>query len=275
MQHRLEKPRIVTIKNTVRENQDTTSFFFIDEEARRAAPGQFLMVWLPGVDEIPISLSQIGEAERITICAVGDATKKFAALKKGDSFGIRGPYGNGFALTGKNLLFVAGGMGLAPLMPLISLAANKKNSVTVLVGARSKSKLFFIDELKKMEHQKLLSLYIATDDGSLGEKCFVSELVVKTLESDSTIEQLFTCGPEPMMCAILALAKRYGVSIQASLERYMKCGFGICGHCCLDDSGVRACTEGPVFDERALEKITEFGRYRRDESGSKISYKKV
>jgi len=228
-------------------------------------PGQFFMVWVPGIDEIPMSVSSIEQVVKgITFRNIGDATQALYQLKKGDQIGIRGPYGNGFTLTGKRLLFVGGGTGIGMLAPLVEQAWKKKLTSTVVLGARTKDQLFFEDRFQRMGATVLVS----TDDGSMGYKGFASDLA-KEIVKKERIDAVYTCGPEQMMRVLLSFCKT--IPFQASLERYMKCAIGICGQCCVG-KGLRVCIDGPIFDGSTLRKIQDFGVYRRDAAGRKILF---
>ena len=256
-------PTITTILSTSVETKDikTISFHY----PPKVTPGQFFMIWIPDVDEIPMSVSQITKTSKaITFKKIGEATNALYHLKKGDRIGIRGPYGNGFTLTGKHLLFVGGGTGIAMLAPLIEQARNKKLNCTVIIGSKTKKELFFEDRLRRYGATVLIS----TDDGSKGYKGFASSLAKETLKTKK-IDTVYTCGPEPMMKTLLSLCNT--IPFQASLERYMKCAIGICGQCCIG-KGLRVCLDGPIFDGKTLHNIHDFGVYRRDAAGRKIPF---
>lgn len=228
-------------------------------------PGQFFMIWMPGIDEIPMSVSSIEKVVKgITFRNIGDATQALYSLKKGDQIGIRGPYGNGFTLIGKRLLFVGGGTGIGMLAPLVEQAWKKKLTSTVILGARTKDQLFFKDRFQRMGATVLVS----TDDGSMGYKGFASDLA-KEIVNKERIDAVYTCGPEQMMRSLLSFCKT--IPFQASLERYMKCAIGICGQCCIG-TGLRVCVDGPIFEGATLRKIQDFGVYHRDAAGRKIPF---
>jgi len=228
-------------------------------------PGQFFMIWIPGVDEIPMSISQISNnVKGITFRKIGDGTRALYQLRKGDKIGVRGPYGNGFTLQGKHLLFVGGGTGIAMLAPAVEQARKKKLTSTVIIGVKTRNELFFEDRLRRCGATVLVS----TDDGSAGFKGFASELAKEIIKKEK-IDAVYTCGPEPMMKSLLSSCKT--ISFQASLERYMKCSIGICGQCCIG-KGLRVCLDGPIFNGTTLKKVEDFGIYRRDAAGRKIPY---
>jgi dihydroorotate dehydrogenase electron transfer subunit len=219
-------------------------------------PGQFVMVWVPGVDEVPMALS--GE-DTISVQEVGDATKAMCRLEKGDLLGIRGPFGNGFSPMGK-VLAIAGGIGAAPLLPLAMQGKVK----VFLQGAATGKELPFRKALSRVT-----DLRVATDDGSEGHHGFVTDLFGDLKLRD--FGSVCVCGPEPMMRKVLLVLDKEGVPDrgQFSLHRYMKCGVGICGSCAIDPDGLRVCREGPVFRGDQLVN-TEFGNYTRDASGRRM-----
>jgi len=257
-------PKPTKILIAEKENADVKTFFF--EYPQEVIPGQFFMIWIPGVDEIPMSVSYINKrgVRGITFERVGDATKALFELKEGDKIGVRGPYGNGFRISGKRILFVGGGTGIAMIIPAVEEAINKKISVTVILGVKNKNELFFENRLKKCGAE----VHISTDDGSVGYKGLATELA-KEIIADNEFDLVLTCGPEMMMKNLYKICK--DIPFQASLERYMKCGIGICGQCCVD-KGLRVCVEGPIFDEKTLKDIEDFGIFKRDPSGRKIKF---
>ena len=254
-------PNVTKIIDSKKENTDVKTILFNHPE--KIIPGQFYMIWIPGTDEVPMSVSYIDKnVKGITFRKVGDATKALFNLKKGDKIGVRGPYGNGFKIIGKNILFVAGGTGIAMIAPTVEEAIKHKIKCTVILGVKTKGELFFEKRLEKTGAE----VYVATDDGSKGYKGFASDLA-KELIGKNKFDQILTCGPEMMMKKLYE--NRKNISFQASLERYMKCGFGICGQCCIGD-GIRVCKDGPIFDEKILKNIKDFGVYKRDASGRKV-----
>jgi len=242
----------VKITGIVEETPSIRTFHFDHEISAR--PGQFVMVWVPGVDEIPMALSS---PTSITVQKVGDATAALFAMQEGDVMGIRGPYGNGFSVSGHRALAIAGGVGATPLLPLVAAGQVE----VFLLGARTASELLFTDRISSAA-----TLMVATDDGTAGHHGFVTELISRVdLEG---FDRISVCGPEVMMAAVLRILEREGYAGRAefSLQRYMKCGVGLCGSCCIDPHGLRVCRDGPVFPGTVL-LDSEFGRYARDASG--------
>ena len=256
-------PAVKEIIVSRKETSDIKTFMF--EYPGKIVPGQFFMIWIPSVDEIPMSVSYIDKKIKgITFRKVGEATNALFNLKEGDKIGIRGPYGNGFKIKGKEILFVGGGTGIAMIAPAVEEAVRKDISSTVIVGVKNKNELFFENRFRKSGAK----VYISTDDGSKGYKGFASDLAKELLNKDK-FNSILTCGPEVMMKKLLGLCRN--IQFQASLERYMKCGIGLCGQCCIGE-GLRVCVEGPVFDGKTLKNVEDFGLYKRDASGRKIRF---
>lgn len=248
-------PRIRAIEAVAENTSRHATFYFTDDNCASAQPGQFVMVWIPGVDEIPMSLSVIGARQAITVEAKGEATRALHEMQPGDQIGIRGPYGQGFTLHGTRHLVVAGGTGAAPLLPLI----RQSSDATVLLGAQTASQLLFPDEIAADAN-----LHIATDDGTRGHHGFVTDLLDGMEQHDA----IYTCGPEPMMKKVLDWSQEPGVALEASLERYMKCGIGLCDACAID--GLHVCRDGPVFTGEVLASLDDFGRRKRAPSGKSV-----
>ncbi len=228
-----------------------------------ADPGQFVMVWVPGVDEFPMSVSYSGDRFGITYQILGDGTRALAKKRVGDLIGIRGPYGTGFEVSGKKLLMVAGGLGMAPVAPLLELAGKKGAKVDLVLGARTSKDLLF----EKRARDSHANVNIATDDGSKGFKGFASVLAGKFLDG-TKYQCVYTCGPEKMIVKVVDAATKKRIPVQASLERMMKCGIGICDSCAID--GLHVCKDGPIFSSAQLKTLESFGRTRLDPAGRKV-----
>ncbi len=264
---KMEKPTIFTIKRTISEADGISSIFF--EGKMESQPGQFVMAWIPGVDEKPFAVSyQSANEFGITVANVGKVSGLICGLKTGDRLGIRGPYGHGYTLDRgiKNAVIVSGGHGAASLSLLAEECARKNINVKFILGARAKDKLIYAERMKKLLGSS--NVIITTDDGSAGSKGFVSE-PLKALVEKEKIDRIFACGPEKMLKAVAEIGISNNIKGQISMERYFKCGFGLCGHCCVDPSGFRLCVEGPVVDFQTAMKIKEFGSYRRTKSSRK------
>jgi dihydroorotate dehydrogenase electron transfer subunit len=264
-------PFVTPITKIKQETPRTKSFILsVPTIAPKAYPGQFLMVWIPGSDEIPMSIARIhGSQIEFAAAKVGEATTCLHALQVGDLLGLRGPLGKGFQFPShaksKRLLLVAGGCGAPPILFAATHAIKKGYNLDIILGATSKAELLFHDEFKKLRPDNFL---IATDDGTAGHHGTSVDLLKIHLKENRKYAASFACGPEGMLVNLYEALKSQPIPLQVSLERYMKCGVGICGHCIIDTQGRRVCHEGPVFDAKTLEN-TDFGRWTRDGSGKR------
>jgi dihydroorotate dehydrogenase electron transfer subunit len=215
------------------------------------------MTWIPGVDDVPMSLTDPGS---MTVKAVGEATRALCCLRPGARVGIRGPFGRPFELRGRKIGLVAGGIGTPPLAFLAARARRRGLRVESFVGARDKRSLTLLRLFRRAGPVR-----VATDDGSAGRRGFVTDLV-----DPGAYDQVYACGPEAMLAALLRKAgTRHAGRLQLSVERYMKCGIGLCGSC--DLAGRRVCVEGPVFQGRELQG-TELGVFWRDAAGRRVRF---
>ncbi|MBN2086887.1 dihydroorotate dehydrogenase electron transfer subunit [Candidatus Peregrinibacteria bacterium] len=257
---------VFKIKKVIDEAPDVKSY--VIEHKLNAKPGQFVMVWMPGVDEVPMSIGLQTDTEfTLSIAKAGDCTALMhEKLSVGDKIGIRGPFGKPFTFEGKkNIVLVGGGCGTPPMLNLAQVATAKGIKTTVLLGGRTSEHLLFEKTFKELGCE----IKVATDDGSKGHKGYVTDLLKKELEKGE-VDCVYTCGPELMMVTVARLAQDFNIPSQVSLERFMKCGFGICGQCCIDGTGLRVCKDGPVFDGEIALKHQEFGKYKRDSAGLMI-----
>jgi dihydroorotate dehydrogenase electron transfer subunit len=246
----------------------------IPEIAKFAEPGQFAMMWLLGVDEKPMGIAGANQKTGEIIFAVakvGPATTAFHKLKKGDKIGIKGPFGKGFTIKGKNIAIIGGGTGIAPTKFLIEHSLTMGINVTLIHGARSKNELAFREYFEKLEKEKKNFHYKpSTDDGSHGFKGFATECLQDSIDNEITFNQMYTCGPELMMYAAWNIATQQTIPIEACLaDRYFKCAIGLCGQCTVDPVGLRLCIDGPVFNQDQLKEISDFGKFARDKFGRK------
>ena len=227
-------------------NKDVFTLKFDSTIAAR--PGQFIMIWVPGGKEIPMSLSDTSNPPTITFRTFGETTKTIAKLKVGDRFFYRGPYGNSYPVPTGRVAYIAGGTGLASVNAMML-----KYGGDVYVGARTKEDLFLLRNDFK----------IATDDGSAGFKGTVIDLFLPHVNE---YDYIFVCGPEPMLKTMLdRIDRNIKAKVYISLERLMKCGVGICDSCSIN--GVRVCKDGTVFSMEEVLSLSEFGVYKRNEAG--------
>ncbi len=262
-------PRTHRISAARRETANVQTFTF--DASLGAEPGQFVMLWVPGVDEIPMSVAHDdGKQLSVTFFAVGEATKILAQKKVGDPVGLRGPFGTRFRWQkNQHLALVAGGYGVAPLLFTARRASADGCRVEAIVGARSAEHLLCLDAFGSLGN---VTLHVATDDGSKGHKGYGTDILAQLLQSGDAVDGVLACGPELMLQRAMEVADAAGVPSQLSMERYMKCGYGLCGNCTVDPLGIRLCVEGPVIPGDLAKKIGEFGKYHRDELGRKHAF---
>jgi dihydroorotate dehydrogenase electron transfer subunit len=263
-----ERIRIQRVLRNVRENRTINTIYFRDARSSLARPGQFVMVWEPGYDEFPMSLSHAGADGVCSVTAKpwGPGSNELVRVKRGDLIGVRGPYGRPFTVDRCSALLVGGGTGLAPLLPLSKALSAAGARVTVVIGGRSKADLLFHRQLQRVVKGR--NLFVTTDDGSYGHAGYASDLA-EGLIAERKVTRVYTCGPEVMMRKLFDSAVRAGVDFEASLERGMKCGIGLCGSCVVGSRLL--CRDGPVLGLQALkESLDEFGVLQRDASGRYI-----
>jgi dihydroorotate dehydrogenase electron transfer subunit len=261
-----DMPRTVKILELKDENPFVRTFTL--DVSVGAKPGQFVMVWIPRVNEKPFSVAfDDGSKLELSIAKVGPFTEKLFELKVGDRVGVRGPYGKPFAYEdGEHLAVVGGGYGAAPLYFLAHEAVGRGCEVEFVIGGRSTEHLMFTERAAAVTG---VNVHVATDDGSTGYKGYNAGLLAELLNEGLEVDRMLTVGPERMMLAVSDLALKQNVPCQVSVERYMKCGFGVCGQCVIDESGMATCMEGPVMDHELAREQAEFGAYHRDYVGKK------
>ncbi|MEM1658867.1 MAG: dihydroorotate dehydrogenase electron transfer subunit [Candidatus Jordarchaeales archaeon] len=256
---KVQRPRVRRVEGVITETP-TVKTILLDEEMLMAAPGQFLMVWIPGVDEVPMSISSRSPLG-ITFRKVGEATGALFKLRRGDLLGVRGPLGRGFELKGEKILVVGGGVGVAPLFPLVEDASRNSVETHVVIGAKTKEELVFVSKVARLASK----VTVLTEDGSAGLKGMAGDFAEKAIREEG-YDQVYACGPEGMLLRVFRAAEECGVGVQVALERYVKCGIGLCGSCGIGQYLV--CRDGPVFDEKMLRTVLdEFGIFRRDACG--------
>ena len=233
-----ELPLPMTIRE-VRQETPAVRRFVLDGSLT-AEPGQFVMVWLPGIDEKPFSLMN-AQPVTLAVAEVGRFTRAMHQLSQGDRLWLRGPFGQGFTLEGRHLLLAAGGYGAAPLAFLARRARGEGRRVAVLVAARSRQHLLLVDEFRTLGCE----VYTCTDDGSDSQPPRLAPQAVEELLTSLRPDALYACGPAGMLDALEALARQYHLPAQLSREAYMRCGIGVCGSCTCGDQLV--CRDGPVF----------------------------
>lgn len=219
-------------------------------------PGQFVEIKVDGSPSTflrrPISINMVDVENNqlwLLVAAIGDGTRHLASLSAGDKLNCMLPLGNGFTMPSdkdERVLLVGGGVGVAPLLYMGRVMSAMGCEPTFLLGARSAGDLLLLDEFKKYGR-----VCITTEDGSAGEKGFVTN---HSVLSERVFDRISTCGPKPMMMAVARYAAQQGIYCEASLENKMACGVGAC-LCCVegtDEGNLCVCKEGPVFDTKKL-----------------------
>ena len=216
-------------------------------------PGQFVQVEVSNSKTTylrrPISVNFVDYEKQelwLLVRKAGEGTAALIEKREGESVNIVLPLGKGFSVTGNQMLLIGGGVGVAPLLYLGKKAKEQGVDVKFLLGARSAADLLELDEFEKYGE-----VYVSTEDGSMGEKGFVTQHSV--LRSGS-FDHISCCGPAPMMKAVAKIAKDIDVCCEVSLENVMACGIGAC-LCCVEDTtegNVCVCKEGPVFNIERL-----------------------
>jgi len=251
------------------ESPTVKSFVFKDELCAKAKPGQFLMLWIPGVDEIPLSIMDARDDGRVSVSvkALGEATVALHHKRVGETLGVRGPFGNSFILNGRKPLMVGGGTGIAPLMFLTRTLISRVESIMFVLGAKTQGELLFRSELDKFG-AKRVRLVTLTEDGSCGLTGLCTDPLEQTLARER-FDVVYTCGPEQMIVKVFELTEQHSVQMQASLERMMRCAIGLCGSCVIGK--YRVCADGPVFTSKQLRLVrNEFGLSKRDRCGKRV-----
>lgn len=263
----LPKPaRVVGIKEEA--YAITTYMLAFDDEATRKGyhfrPGQFNALYLPGIGEVPISVSSNPyESEKLghTIRWAGNVTRAISRLQVGDVIGLRGPYGNAWPLErirGDDLCIVTGGIGLAPLRPVIYSVIHNRSEfgrVYLLYGARTPAEMLYTDEVDVWQtHDIQVHITVDRADPSWRGQVGVVPMLFYHIRVDPRRTTVLTCGPEIMMRFVIyeALARRIPKErIYISMERNMKCSVGLCGHC--QFGPIFICEDGPVFSYAQVE----------------------
>ena len=268
-----ESPYVPKMARVVAADQmtETERFFRLEMEGRPLVyePGQFVGVTVFGVGESPISICSSptqGDRIELTVRNIGLVTNALKGFEAGDRLGIRGPFGNGFdygAMKGQDVLFVAGGLGLAPTRSLIRYVLDTRDDfgkVTILVGARQPDLLLFRDELVQWTERNDVETHVTVDRGDAqwqGEVGVITRLFRK-IEIDASRTYAVIVGPPVMFKFTVLEVLASGVPehrIICSLERHMKCGIGKCGHCQI--RGVYVCRDGPVFTYEQVKGLRE------------------
>jgi sulfhydrogenase subunit gamma (sulfur reductase) len=267
-------PHPAVIESIQTESFDTKTFRIAFEDKALAGsflykPGQFIQVSLLGIGEAPISIASCPGRKgflELTIRAAGKLTSAIHKLRPGDKIHIRGPYGNSFPLeevAGKDLYFIAGGIGLPPLRGLIkSVLYGRGNfgKIKILYGAKTPNELCFKEELKTWRQVENTEIYLTVDEPDQSWQGDVGVVTKLWDKADMTTSNgvAYVCGPPVMIKFVVLNLLKSGFkdeNIYITLERYMKCGIGKCGHCNIGDKFV--CTDGPVFSYAQLKEFPD------------------
>jgi NAD(P)H-flavin reductase len=243
----------------------------VDEEVRFSyAPGQFTMLYVFGVGEVPISISGDPAEPRLlvqTIRAVGTVTQALRKLRRGDVVGVRGPYGSAWPIqeaVGSDVIIVAGGLGLAPLRPALYAVLSHRaeyGAIALVYGARTPQDMLYVRELEHWRSRFDISVEVTVDSAAAdwGGHVGVVTTLIPSIQFDPFSTIALVCGPEIMMrFTVQELFERGLTSEQifVSLERNMKCAVGFCGHCQFGPHFV--CKDGPVFRYEQIQPL--FGK---------------
>ncbi|HEY7616010.1 MAG TPA: FAD/NAD(P)-binding protein [Terriglobales bacterium] len=265
-------PQPYLVRQVAKETPDTFTLTVEPENGAKGNgfhPGQFSMLWVFGVGELPISISgDPGKHDRLTytVRSVGQATHALVSRAVGDGIGVRGPFGTGWpaeAARGRDVVVVAGGIGLAPLRPLIYRVLQDRKEfgrLVLLYGARSPRELLYRKELAAWARQPDTQVLVTVDYGGLGWHGHVG--VVTTLFKYARLQGArsvaMVCGPEIMMRFVTRELETHGLArkdIYLSMERNMKCAVGFCGHCQYGPHFI--CKDGPVFPYTEIRPLLE------------------
>ena len=269
-------PKVAILDRVVDDIPEVKTFYWRFEdpaaqaEFKRFRPGQFAQISLFGVGEFPASLppSPTEDETFFTIRQVGSCTAALHQLKPHDKFAVRGPYGNGFPMKdyeGMNLTFVAGGIGLIPLRSCIVYALQNRSKygrLQVFYGAKTPRELMYVPDLRAWEKAGTMECHLTVDRGAEGWNGNVG--VVGSLFKKPGVQMpventmAFVCGPPIMFRFVIKDLLALGFkerNIVSTLERYMKCGVGKCGHCCIGVAYI--CVDGPVFTYEQIKKLGE------------------
>jgi len=262
-------PRSFRVVSRRRETGDTWTLELEPEPGAGAPlgpqPGQFTMLYAFGIGEVPVSVSRVDATRLVhTVRAVGPVTEAICGLRPGSVLGVRGPYGNAWPVAqavGRDVVIVAGGIGLAPLRPALLHVLEHRaeyGKVTLLYGGRTPADLLYRRELDELAARSDLHVNVTVDTADAtwrGDVGVVPKLIERA-DFDPASAVAFVVGPEIMMhfSAEALLARGVGGDrIQLSMERNMRCGLGHCGHCQLGPTLI--CRDGPVYSWAALQPL--------------------
>ncbi|GAB4280003.1 MAG: dihydroorotate dehydrogenase electron transfer subunit [Marinilabiliales bacterium] len=251
--------KILDLKVVIKKWITSTDFLLqlkAEEKLPEIKPGQFAEILVDNSNDVflrrPFSIHDFdykNQTVDFLIQIKGKGTQQLSNKEKGDIINVMLPLGNSFTVSESDnyVLLVGGGCGVAPLMSLAKTINQKSNKVHILIGAKTKKALLRVDEYKKYGN-----IFCTTEDGSFGEKGFVTEHSL--MNNIRTYEMIYVCGPEPMMKAVAKIAKKNQIECEVSLENTMACGIGACLCCVTEtvDGNMCTCTDGPIFNVNKL-----------------------
>ena len=252
------------IAKITKETEDINTYTF--KHNLGAKPGQFIMLTDFEGGEKPFSISVCSETEfSVTIKRIGDFTTRLFKKNVGDLMSFRGAYGSSFFIHKKRVLLVGGGYAVPTFYFLAKTLIENGSEITLINGSRTKSEHVFADRFATLNIRTINT----TDDGSFGEKGTSVDIADRLLEEEK-FDFVYASGPEMMMKALQPVISDN--KYEFLFERYMKCAIGICGNCTMDPLGIRLCVEGPVLPKEKVEQLSEFGKYHRKPSGSRVNF---
>ena len=261
---------MVVIDQIVQQSPSVRTLFFKDILCSGSKPGQFAMVWIPRAEELPMSLmfGNKKDYSAISVRKQGFGSTQLYSKSKGEMIGVRGPYGNHFKIKKKfrKVLLIGDGIGIIPLLKLTAILNERGINTTLIIGAKCRDEILFEKQVSDYLMKTVHKIIVTTEDGSYQIHGQVTDAMRLILESEK-FDNVYTCGPELMMKKVFDIASSYSLPVQARLERYMKCGIGICASCCIGEQLV--CKDGTIFNEKELRYMNEFGQIARDKSGRK------
>lgn len=263
---KIDQPIIVKISKIVDESPSYKTFVF--DYPLPGRPGQYIMLWLPKVDAKPFSIAWQTPAQfGLAVIKIGPYTERLFKAKTGDLLGILGPYGTSYNFSDKKkILIIGGGSGVASVTFLAQKAREENIEVDFVLAAKTKDQLIYESWLKKLS----VNVYHRFQEGGGLKHAWD---IFKDLTEKNNYDGLYGCGPELLLKKLVDFSLAKNIFCQLSLERYMKCGIGICGSCCIDPFGICLCQSGPVINNHLANQITEFGKYHRNSAGQKVYFK--
>ncbi|MEM0262591.1 MAG: hypothetical protein QXN17_08080 [Nitrososphaerota archaeon] len=220
-------------------------------------PGQFAMIWIPKVGEIPISFADWICEEKIAVFVIARVGKVTGYIqenfKTGSKMYVRGPLGRSFTIReGAKCLLMGGGYGLAPLYYLAKKLLEKKCRLKIILGFKNGSDVFYVNKFRVLGDTE-----ISTEDGKIGVRGTLIDVLEKVMNSER-YDMVYACGREELLIKIALICNAKNTPLEVSMERLIKCGQGVCGACVIEPSGLLVCRDGPVFDGKILLEVKNY-----------------